>query len=191
MTEAGRSVPDAALADPSPRLVDAYRAVATRMEGLPFVNAALAVEAVAFAPWQGHWLGVLLTPWFMNLILAPGDLSAWQSLAPGKKRRYRFPAGEYDFIGAHDERAGEYQACSLFSPVLEFDDQETARLVARLARDALFDGDNAEKVDDVPAPNLPGPASADSGRLARLDAPMTRRELLRGKSTTGGDVPRR
>ena len=40
--------------------------------------------------------------------------------------------------------AGEYQLCSLFSPLLQFDDQETARLVAQLAREALFDAANAE-----------------------------------------------
>src|ERR1019366_1956717 len=101
------------LPDPSPRLVNAFRAVATRMDGLSFVNPALAVEAVGFAPWQGHWLGVMLTPWFMNLTLAPRDLSVWHSLKQGGKRRYRFPAGDYDFIGAQDDPAGEYQLCSL------------------------------------------------------------------------------
>ena len=32
-----------------------------------FVNPALAVEAVGFRPWEDHWLGVMVTPWFMNL----------------------------------------------------------------------------------------------------------------------------
>jgi len=105
-------------ADPSARLTEAFRAVAARMDGLPIVNPALAVEAVGFAPWQGHWLGVMLTPWFMNLVIAPGDESAWQPLPPGARRSHAFPAGAYEFIGARDEIAGEFQMCSLFSPVL-------------------------------------------------------------------------
>jgi [NiFe] hydrogenase assembly HybE family chaperone len=179
------------LPDPSVRLVTAFTAIAVRMDGLAFVNGALAVEAVAFAPWQGHWLGVMLTPWFMNLILAPRDASVWQALEQGGKRSYRFPAGDYEFIGARDDLAGEYQMCSLFSPLLQFDDQETARLVAQLAREALFDAENAE-TPDLPEGNLsPSPDShtATPGPLGQLegrfDAPQTKREFLRGRWTGG------
>lgn len=180
MSSTGRSLPD-----PSPRLVDAFRAAAARMDGLAFVNPALVVEAVGFAPWQGHWLGVLVTPWFMNLILAPRDAAQWPSLTSGDKRSYPFPAGTYDFIGAQDDIAGEYRMCSLFSPLLQFDDQETARRVAVLAREALFDAANAEK-PDLPSANLSpsgDSAAADPGPLetleARLGAPQSKRDFLR------------
>jgi len=175
--------------DPSREFEDSFRAAAARMEGLVFVNPALSVEAVAFAPWQGHWLGVLLTPWFMNLILAPRDVAAWPSLKPGERQCHRFPAGAYDFIAAHDAVAGAYQMCSLFSPLLQFDDQETARLVARLAREALFDDGNAE-TPDLRVGNLspkPGVASAGPGPLetleAQLDAPQSKRDFLRARWT--------
>jgi len=177
------------LPDPSPRLVKAFRVVATRMEGLAFVNHALAVEAVGFAPWQGHWLGVMVTPWFMNLTLAPRDVSLWRSLKQGDKRSYRFPAGAYEFIGAQDDHAGEYLMCSLFSPLLQFEDQQTARLVAQLAREALFDVENAEK-RDVPVANLSPLAvshAKDPGPLEKLesglDAPQSKRDFLRGRWT--------
>jgi len=180
------------LADPSPRLVSAFRAAATRMAGLSFVNPALAVEAVGFAPWQGHWLGVVLTPWFMNLILAPYDASVWPLLKPGEKRRYRFPAGDYEFIGARDNLAGDYQLCSLFSPVLQFDDQETARMVAQLARDALFDAANAEQCE-MPVANLsplheslPVNAGPIGPLEGRLDVAQSKRDFLRGR-WTGND----
>ena len=173
------------LPDPSSRLVAAFEAAAKRMEGLAFVNPALAVEAVGFAPWDSHWLGVLVTPWFMNLMLAPRDPARWHSLAQGERRRYRFPAGDYDFIGAHDIATGEYQMCSLFSPAQEFEDQATARLVAQLARAALFDPANAEAgampVGDLsPASgqdSVPGPIATME---ARLGTPMSKRDFLRG-----------
>ncbi len=178
----------ALLSDPSARLTDVFRAVARRMTGLAFVNPALDVEAVGFAPWEGRWLGVMLTPWFMNLTLTPRDPAAWRPLAAGEKRRYRFPAGDYEFVGARDDVIGEYQVCSLFSPLLEFDDQETARLVAALAREALFDPANAE-VREMPVANLSLEAQRAPGPLARLkenlDAPLSKRDFLRGRF--GGD----
>ena len=188
MTEAAALLPD-----PSPRLVTAFRAVAGRMQGLSFVNPAVDVEAVAFAPWGGHWLGVMVTPWFMNLMLLPRDPAAWEPLAPGAKRSYAFPAGSYEFIGARDAQAGDYLACSLFSPLLEFGDHEAARQVAALAREALFDPANAE-VPSVPQANLtPPPAAAAEpapGPIAQLReqaaAPLSKRDFLRGRFV-GGD----
>lgn len=175
-------LPDAG--DPSPRLVAAFEAVAVRMRGLPIVNPALAVEAVGFAPWEGHWLGVMVTPWFINLTLLPRERAKWQGLPQGAKRKYAFPAGVYDFIGADDPAIGEYQVCSLFSPVLEFADQDTARLVAKLAREALFDPENAE-VPERPAGEPDAPqgtdAVAEPGLAQRVEAPMSKRDFLRGR----------
>jgi [NiFe] hydrogenase assembly HybE family chaperone len=185
MSEATRLLPD-----PSPRLAAAFRAVATRMQGLSFVNPAVEVEAVGFAPWESHWLGVMVTPWFMNLTLLPHDPAAWQPLAPGAKRRYAFPAGIYEFVGANDAVIGDYQVCSLFSPLLEFDDHASARLVATLAREALFDPANAE-VSEMPVADL-SPGAADNSRpgpLAQLqeqlDAGLSKRDFLRGRFIGG------
>lgn len=181
--------------DPSPRLVAGFTAAAQRMADLGLCNDALAVEAVGFAPWEGHWLGVVITPWFINLTLAARDPAQWTSLALGAKRRYRFPAGDYEFIGAHDAIAGEYQTCSLFSPVFEVEDQATAREVARLARDALLDPANAD-VPAMPEANLtaatdanaPGPIAAIEARLA---TPMSKRAFLRGGGLGDIDAARR
>jgi [NiFe] hydrogenase assembly HybE family chaperone len=172
------------LPDPAPCLVAAFRAAAARMAGLPIVNSALDVEAVGFAPWEGHWLGVMVTPWSMNLVLAPRDPACWRPLGLGVKRRYRFPAGTFEFVGAFDAAAGEHQACSLMSPVLHLADPATARLVAALARDALLDPANAD----------PAPDDAQPGPLARiqaaLTAPLTRVDLLHGRAPGGASVDR-
>jgi [NiFe] hydrogenase assembly HybE family chaperone len=169
--------------DPSPRLTAAFRATAPRMQGLDFVNPNVDVEAVGFAPWQGCWLGVMVTPWSMNLVLLPHEATSWQPLAAGAKRRYRFPAGVYEFVGAHDAALGEYQTCSLLSPLLQFDDHAAARLVAQLAREALFDPANA-------------PDGADRGDGAasplqqRLGAPLSKRDFLRGRLPRSDDAER-
>ena len=138
--------------NPAARLEAAFRAIAAgRMHGLPFVNQALEVEAVGFAPWDAHWLGCLVTPWCMNLVLLPREVAAWQSVPPGDKVAYRFPAGVYEFVAGREEAIGEYQVCSLFSPMLEFADHESARLTAQAALEALFDAANNDTAHAPPA----------------------------------------
>jgi len=138
--------------NPAARLEAAFRAIAAgRMRGLPFVNEALEVEAVGFAHWDGHWLGCLVTPWFMNLVLLPRDAAAWQSVPAGDKVAYRFPAGVYDFVAGREAAIGEYQACSLFSPMFEFADHDAARLTAQAALLALFDAANNDMAYAPPA----------------------------------------
>jgi [NiFe] hydrogenase assembly HybE family chaperone len=189
MTDAATTLDPAAAApllpDPSPALSAAYRGIAQRMDGLNFVNPAIEVEAVGFAPWESHWLGVMVTPWCINLMLLPRDAGAWTSLPQGEKQCYRFPAGDYDFISSRDETVGEYQMCSLISPVQEIPDHATAREVAVLARAALFDPANA------PVPDEPNRAHDEAGPGAieqlgkQAHAPMSKRDFLRGRFLRG------
>jgi [NiFe] hydrogenase assembly HybE family chaperone len=166
------------LPDPTTALERAFNAVAERMQGLGFVNPALRVQAVDFKAWEGHWLGVMVTPWSINLLLLPHQPAVWRQIRQGEKQRFSFPAGEYEFIDAVDSVIGDYRMCSLFSPALDFQDHETAVLVAQLARNALFDAENAE-------PEAGPTDDASAGPLARLEEraaePMSKRDFLRGR----------
>jgi [NiFe] hydrogenase assembly HybE family chaperone len=174
------------LPDPCACLESAFSAIyAERMGGLAFVNPAIRVEAVAFAPWKGYWLGVMLTPWSMNLLLAPRDPAAWRPLPQGEKLQFSFPAGNFDFVSAHSDALGEYLVCSLFSPLLEFADHETAREAALVARAALLDAANAESPQE-PTGNLSPRPLAEL--QARLDTPLSRRDLLHGRLAGGRDA---
>ncbi len=128
-----------------------------RMRGLPFVNPALEVEAIGFRPDGPHRVGVLLTPWFMNLVLLPGD-DGWDAAAPGDRLVHALPAGQLEFTVNRDEQLGTFLSAVLLSSVADFPDQRSARAVAR------------EVVQQVFAP----PAAA-GGR------PIGRRELLTGR----------
>jgi len=171
--------PPRLLADPSPRLVSAYREIErTRMRGLPFLNPALEVEAVDFDVWQDAWLGVLVTPWCMNLMLLPRDLDTWRQLQRGAKVTHAFPAGAYEFVTGEDPALGPYRSCSLFSPVTAFASHADARLVASLARAALFDAANAEVDESMSDARSP----ATLAKLEQsLDAPLSKRDLLHGR----------
>lgn len=121
-----------------------YRAVLSeRMREMPFVNPALEVEAIGFRDFQGHQLGVLLTPWFMNLVLLPGS-GDWDDYAPGTACRWSLPEGSYDFNVCRDAELGVYMTAVLFRTVADFPDQETARGIAVEIMQRLFQpGDNA------------------------------------------------
>jgi [NiFe] hydrogenase assembly HybE family chaperone len=161
--------------DPSERLEAAFTRIwKTRMTGLPFLNSQLRVEAVGFRPWQGEWLGALVTPWFVNLVLVPGE-GEWKSLAQGGERIVTLPAGGFRFVAGHDEEIGEYHACSLFSPAQEFADHDTARAVAAASLEALFD-----------------PANDERRRAAEAQppSPVSKRDFLHGKFSGAHDVDR-
>ena len=100
-----------------------------RMQGLPIVNPALSVEAVGFEPFEAHQLGVLISPWFMNLVLLPGD-DALDVFKQGASVKIELPAGPYEFTVSHDEAVGTFLSAILFRTVSDFPDQQTARDVA-------------------------------------------------------------
>ena len=172
MTEPPGPLPGAAPAGrPSPAraLEERFRAILQQqMQGLPMVNPALVVEAVGLRPWHDHWLGILITPWFMNLWLMPRVAEKWQPIGERETRHYVFPAGVFEFIGGRDATLGDYQACSLFSPMFEFANPQGARDTALAALDALFDARQREPGADFQS--APAPAAA----------PLSKRDFLLG-----------
>jgi len=109
-----------------------------RMSGLPFLNPALRVEAVDFSRHAQDWLGILITPWFMNLMLLPGADHDWPAATEGYRQLWRFPAGEIQFIAACEAGIGTYQQCPLFTSMQPFADQAAARTAAGDALSALL-----------------------------------------------------
>ncbi|TRW89766.1 [NiFe]-hydrogenase assembly chaperone HybE [Candidatus Methylobacter oryzae] len=111
---------------------------AKRMRGLPIINAALSVQAVGFNRFDEDWLGALITPWFMNLLLLPGPDSIWRDQQPGTKIDKHFPYGVFEFTLASEARIGVYALCSLFSPMLQFENQAAALAAAEAALQGLL-----------------------------------------------------
>lgn len=167
--------------NPSVLLETLFREVAvTRMAGVPIVNPMLGVEAVDFRLWQGVWLGGMVMPWSINLMLLSAGSEAFLPIGVGQTQDWLFPSGTYEFMGGYEEALGPYQVCSLFSPVFEFDNHATAVATARAALDAL-----------MAAPAGGGDVLAeDEERAARdrvrvsggslKEAPLSRRAFLRG-----------
>lgn len=150
--------PGGSLRSRTEALVALFACVAqTRMAGVPILNPALRVEAFGFelceaiaAPASPETrphteaqaleapgaVGVLITPWFMNLVWFPLERSN-QADGVGHSRLRRVGAECFDFIGGYEPGFGCYDACSLFSPMFEFADPAAAHATALAVLDAL------------------------------------------------------
>ncbi|RCW24763.1 [NiFe] hydrogenase assembly HybE family chaperone [Ciceribacter lividus] len=161
--EADRQTAEMQAAEIARRLEARYRVIAeTAMADVPICNAALEVASCGFRPWGGRAFGVVVTPWFMNLLAV--DLPGVESppAANGTTVRAFLPAGEVELIAGELEGIGRVDACSLFSPVLEFSSMEVAIETAIEAANAFFDP------EALAEPPPPAPA-------------VNRRDLLRGR----------
>ena len=156
------------------------------MRDVPLVNKALSVEAVSFRRHEGHVLGVLVSPWFMNLVLLP-DGADWSDLTSGEKEVIAFPSGEYEFLHNTREMTGGYKACSLFSPMGDFTRQKDATDVARAVMEALFDPAHRAGTDraaDIRAAREAELAVPEEDGVV-LEPEPTRRAILTGGLSQG------
>lgn len=180
--------------DPGPALQARFEHIRRgAMQGMPMLNEALAVRALGFRPWREHWLGVLVTPWFMNLVLMPRQVQHWHPLTERESRHFVFPAGVFEFIGAQDAELGNYAACSLFSPMFEFVDSASAEATAAAALEALFDAAH-QPVAEVPPPAARTHATAPAKPpvappVAPAAAALSKRDFLFGQRARAGDGP--
>ncbi|MEZ6021066.1 MAG: [NiFe]-hydrogenase assembly chaperone HybE [Planctomycetota bacterium] len=142
-----------------------------RMQGVPILNHALSVEAVGFESVGDARIGVLITPWFMNLVVLPQDEERYLGGNPvvGASRHLHLPAGVIEFLIAGEEGRGLWLMCSLFSPMHEFADQEAARQTALAA---------LEHVLTAPEPEVElEPQAAEPAQLTRRALFSRRREV--------------
>ena len=129
--------------NPTAQLESLFRQIEqTRMQGIPILNPALQVQAIGFRQWDGPhgllWVGVLLTPWFMNLLLLPAAPDSLPPVPPGGEVVVPLPGDALPFLAGHEDALGDYRLCSLFSPVLQFADQASACSTAEEVLKLLF-----------------------------------------------------
>lgn len=162
-------------AETASRLAAVYQAIASgAMADVPVCNDVLRVDAVGFREHDGEVLGVMITPWFMNLTLVPLDDGADAAKRAGDKESRRFPAGRFDFVHGALDGFGRVLTCSLYSPMFEFSCHEAARVAAEAALAALMDPGNAEDV------TKPAEGEPELGAPPPVAREVDRRSFLRG-----------
>lgn len=162
--------------DPGPLVEQVFRNIqCERMLGLPILNSALTIETVGFTSFRGHHLGILITPWFMNLMLLPGT-APWPALRAGECQSWQFPCGSLKFVAESERELGSYLTCALVSPMHEFTSQAEARAAARAVLDGLF----TAAPSPAPTQVSPHPGGTLTEMRASIAAPMSKRDFLRG-----------
>jgi len=69
----------------------------------------------------------------------------------GSKQFHSLPAGQFEFIVGHEKTLGKYLSCSLFLPVFEFADQETAMQTAQeILQQVTSPGDDEAADEQIP-----------------------------------------
>lgn len=144
------------------------RVYAERMAGLPFLNPALDVAVMDFQRVNGDWLGIVVTPWCLQLMLVPGGGTLWEDIPAGERRLVGLPAGPIEFIAdAGESDLPAFQYCPLIAPVTAIADMAAARAAAEDAMTVLM---------TAPAPRpMPEPENPAQPPLA------SRRLFLRGR----------
>lgn len=168
--------------NPTERLEKGFEKIKnTRMANIPVSHPKVGIKAVGFRPWNSFWLGCMVTPWALNLIIAEGDPKAWNQKPDGKKIRYRFPAGNFDFICVNDMILGEYQMCSLMSPLTEITDHQLAVDVAEAALVEIMKNETPEEEGTplTPSPHIPDPEAAAKAMEGALNKPVKRRAFIK------------
>lgn len=173
---AARPMPDMSTSPDIPRLEAAFRVLDARMSGTPGYNSVLIVVAAGFRPWRGHWLGTVIVPWAIQLVLLPGgDEGSEPPALPGERRTRRFPIGERTLMGLDLEGYGLVEAAPLLSSAHNFASQGEAESAALAALNALMLPEGTPMFE---------PASSESAQTegeAITRRPLTRRDFLRGR----------
>nr|WP_278989005.1 hydrogenase-2 assembly chaperone [Plesiomonas shigelloides] len=139
------------------------------MQTLPFFRAQVPVRALGFQCYEGQWVGVMLTPWMLSILVLPGLDQVWDSRPQGERLGLRLPFGNAVFHVCEIEAIGQYLSCSLMSPLDPAMSAEQAlQLATDVSRQVL-----AIPVTDVDAPqNLSRRALLSGRRYAAEPQPQ-------------------
>jgi [NiFe] hydrogenase assembly HybE family chaperone len=153
----------------SARLEQHFRELYERcMKDMPISNAALEVACVGFQRFGAFSLGIVLTPWFMNLCAAPRAGAPKVEERPGATRTLALPAGNVDFLATDLDGFDRLLFASLFSPMQDFCDHAAALATAEAALAALMQPRKGEQPPPPPEPPQKQPVALDRRAFFRL-----------------------
>ncbi len=89
----------------------------SEMSHLPFYRPHLPVKAIGFQRFDNQWLGALLTPWMLNLVILPGRDQIWPVRTVGQRLTLALPQKDITFQVGETPDGNQYLASSLLSPL--------------------------------------------------------------------------
>lgn len=102
--------------NPAPLLMAQYQRIAREeMQGLPFYHPAMPIVAECTL-FEGQWLGCVLTPWMLSVVVLPGPDQLWP-VRSSDRLALQLPCGNLTFMVGALPESGQLLACSLMSPI--------------------------------------------------------------------------
>lgn len=103
-------------ANPAPLLVAQYERIAQQeMQALPFYHPAMPIVAECTL-FEGQWLGCVLTPWMLSVVVLPGPDQLWP-VRSSERLALQLPCGNLTFMVGALPETEQLLACSLMSPI--------------------------------------------------------------------------
>lgn len=103
---------------PIAQLEACFQQVADKeMKGLPFYRNNMPIKACGFTLFEKQWIGALLTPWMLELVIIAGPEQEWPRRKIGERIALTLPCGEVKFTVGELAEGWQYLACSLMSPL--------------------------------------------------------------------------
>lgn len=103
--------------NPAPLLVAQYERIAREeMQTLPFYHATMPIVAECTL-FEGQWLGCVLTPWMLSVVVLPGPDQLWPVRSSSDRLALQLPCGNMTFMVGELPETGQLLSCSLMSPL--------------------------------------------------------------------------
>ncbi|WP_429073342.1 hydrogenase-2 assembly chaperone [Aeromonas veronii] len=103
--------------NPAPLLVAQYERIAREeMQALPFYHATMPIVAECTL-FEDQWLGCVLTPWMLSVVVLPGPEQLWPVRSSSDRLALQLPCGNMTFMVGELPESGQLLACSLMSPL--------------------------------------------------------------------------
>ncbi|MFQ2467458.1 hydrogenase-2 assembly chaperone [Aeromonas caviae] len=103
--------------NPAPLLVAQYERIAREeMQTLPFYHPDMPIVAECTL-FEGQWLGCVLTPWMLSVVVLPGPDQLWPVRGSSERLALQLPCGNLTFMVGELPETGQLLACSLMSPI--------------------------------------------------------------------------
>ncbi|OOH90579.1 hydrogenase [Pasteurellaceae bacterium 15-036681] len=108
--------------------------IAKNMQDLPFYRQDIPCFTPNFILFEGQWIGAILTPWMLSVVVLPGPNQRWEQREIGEKLGLQLPYKTITFTVSGMESIPQYLSCSLLSPL---DPHLTAEQAIQLTKDCL------------------------------------------------------
>ncbi|MDU8924988.1 hydrogenase-2 assembly chaperone [Pasteurellaceae bacterium LIM206] len=108
--------------------------IKANMRDLPFYRQEVPCFCPKFILFENQWIGTVVTPWMLSLLVLPGPDQVWDWRKLGDKIAVRLPYKTFMFTVSSLANIPQYLSCSLISPLKK---QLTETQAVQLAKDCL------------------------------------------------------